>query len=138
MGSFQLLDFVGLDVASEIGQVMNTYLSHGFYDDELIEKMVAANVIGGQYPDGSQKDGMFQYEGHQMTGVYSLAEHRYIPFSEGTWKSEADKALGELPTSYIPWKILHKQTDVMPQVLRYFQELSYKKNFGAELARDFL
>lgn len=138
MGSFQLLDFVGIDVASEIGQVMNTYLSHGSYDDEFIEKMVFAKVIGGQYPDGSQKDGLFQYENHQMVGVYSQEEQRYIPFLEGTWKSDADKALGELPTSYIPWKILHKQSNPMPQILRYFQELSYQKNLGAELARAFL
>lgn len=138
MGIFQLLDYVGLDVSSRIGQVMNTYLPCGCYDDALIDSMVQGGIVGGQYPDGSQKSGFFEYDKGQLVGVYSQAEKRYIPLSEGAWRADADKVLGSLPAAYASWRVLHKEQNPDTKVRQHFEELSHMKTLGADLARAFL
>lgn len=138
MGIFQLLDFVGIDICSRIGTVMNTYLSHGSYDDSLIEKMMQMDIRGGQHPDGSQKNGFLCYENHEITGVYSLEENRYILFNEGDWKADADALLGTLPTPIPSWKLLHKKTNQKDSLKSYFESLSSEKTLGANLACEFL
>lgn len=138
MGIFQVLDFVGIDVASKIGHVMNAYLVLSSYDDELIESMVQAQLIGGQSPETFQKNGFFQYDQHKISGVYCLEKKEYISLDKGSWKSEADQALGALPTAYAPWKTLHKEQDVDSKIRAYFEELLRQRHLGAELARAFL
>lgn len=137
MGIFQLLDYVGIPIASKIGQVMNSYLSHGCYDDALIESMLRESITGGQFTNGFQKDGFFRYHEHDIVAVYSLEEKKYIPL-EGEWKREADEFCGGLPPSHEPWKTLHKKQNREPLIKKYFDELSHLNTPGAELARNFL
>jgi hypothetical protein len=73
-----------------------------------------------------------------MVGIYSLKEKRYVPFAEGSWRQEAEKALGPLPDSYLSWKILHKDPHPEQAIARYFEELFHKKNLGAALAKAFI
>lgn len=138
MGIFQLLDYVGIDVVFEIGEIMNTYMSHGSYEDELIRGMVNSKIFGGQHSDGSQKEGFFKYENHQITAVYSLPDKRYISLNEGTWKAEADKILGEIPIQGESWKVLHRELYPEARIVKFLESLSTEKCLGACLAREFI
>jgi 3-hydroxyacyl-CoA dehydrogenase len=85
MGIFQLLDYVGLDVAQKIGNIMNTYLPDGVYDSDLVDVLLKEGIAGGQHADGSQKNGFFHYTNGKPDGVYLVAEKRYLLFDEGEW-----------------------------------------------------
>lgn len=138
MGIFQLLDYVGLNVCSEIGKVMNTYLPDGSYDDELIEELVKERILGGQDSLGYPKNGIFKYEMQQTVGIYTPEEKKYSLFDEGSWKCDADSALGPMPAIFVPWKALVKEKNSAVQIHKHFEELFHLKTLGAELTRSFL
>ena len=72
MGIFQLMDYVGLDVCQHIGHIMRTYLKDPSLKVELIDRIVKNGVLGGQNPDGTQKNGFFSYQSTRYRG--------FIPF----------------------------------------------------------
>lgn len=129
MGIFQLFDYVGVDVLHRVMQIMNRYLGLTF-NQGLMDQMVAAGRIGGQHPDGSQKDGFFQYKGHAIDKVYSLEKQAYVDLP--------GDLIGEIPEGHLPWKSMskHKQRDDLLKT--YFQNLFEMKTPQAQLAAEHL
>lgn len=138
MGIFQLIDYVGLDVFQSILKIMNPYFKDENLHSKLIDQMVAKNVKGGQFPDGSQKDGFLKYENHKPAGIFDLNKNEYVLYSNGSWKAEADQMIGELPEGCHPWKDLVKDPDRATKLNTYFAKLRSMDTLGATLARDYL
>ena len=138
MGMFQLIDYVGLDVVQRIAKIMQTYLSPEKFENNLVDNMLNAGISGGQYPDGSQKDGFFKYEKNVPVGIHSIEEKKYHLFAEGNWPKECDRNLGELPEGYFPWKKLVNDPTRNEKLTAYFQNLFKDSSKGSELAREFL
>ncbi|RKZ29630.1 3-hydroxyacyl-CoA dehydrogenase family protein, partial [bacterium] len=57
MGIFQLIDYVGIDVFQMIFDVMREHTPDPSLKNELMEKLLAMGVKGGQHSDGTQVDG---------------------------------------------------------------------------------
>jgi 3-hydroxyacyl-CoA dehydrogenase len=138
MGIFQLIDYVGLDVFQSILKIMDPYFKDEILHSELIDKMVEKNVKGGQFPDGSQKDGFLKYENHKPEGIYDLEKGKYILFSENNFKAEADEKIGGMPSAYYPWKELVKDPERVEKLSRYFSELNSMEGIGAKLTKEYL
>lgn len=131
MGIFQLLDYVGIDVAKKILGIMRTYLEDDSFQDELIDKMNQQGILGGQHPDGSQKDGFFQYEKGRIKGIYSLEAKQYVDMPK-------NGILGKLPQGHHSWKELVKDPDKDAKLKNYFKHLFQEHTFGGRLAQAFL
>ena len=138
MGIFQLIDYVGLDVFQSILKIMNPHFEDENLHSELIDKMVAAGVKGGQYPDGSQKDGFLKYENGKPNGFFDLNAGQYISYEEGTWKTEADHKIGDLPREHKSWKELLKDPGRNDLLNNYFNRLKSMDTKGAQLALQYL
>jgi hypothetical protein len=100
--------------------------------------MVEKNVKGGQFPDGSQKDGFLKYENHKPAGIYDIQKEKYILFSENNLKAEADGKIGEMPEAYHPWKELVKDPERDEKLKEYFSKLNSMESIGAKLAKEYL
>ncbi len=131
MGIYQLMDYVGIDVAKKILAIMRTYLKDNAFHDELVEKMIQAGVLGGQHPDGSQKDGFFQYEKGRIKGIYSLEHNHYIDIPKTDW-------LGDVPHGHYLWKDLVKDPDKDTKLKTYLTNLFAANTRGAALAQAYL
>ncbi len=136
MGIFQLVDYVGVDVCQYIMQVMNPYLSDENLHSPLLDKMIDLGVKGGQYSDGSQKDGFLKYEKGRVIGVYDPDKKDYVAIAD--IKDNCDSKLGPLPESFAPWKQVNFDRNKADILSRYFSELKSKDTLGAELARKYL
>jgi 3-hydroxyacyl-CoA dehydrogenase len=136
MGIFQLIDYVGVDVFQFIEGVMDHYLDETL-KNATIDKMMELKAAGGQRPDGSQKPGFLQYERGKITGVYDPATRSYVPLDPQGWTGAADKALGELPQPFRPWKALLQAPDKDAALAAHFKALADMKTLGAELARAY-
>ncbi|MBM3310913.1 MAG: 3-hydroxyacyl-CoA dehydrogenase family protein, partial [Candidatus Aminicenantes bacterium] len=88
MGIFQLVDYVGLDVCQFILKVMNDRLPNTVLHSPLLDRLIAAGVKGGQYADGSQKDGFLKYEKGRPTGVLDPESGAYVPAGEAAARSD--------------------------------------------------
>jgi 3-hydroxyacyl-CoA dehydrogenase len=133
MGIFQLIDYVGIDICKQILSIMRTYVPDNSLEIDLINKMMKLGKKGGQNPDGTQKDGFFHYEGLQPLSVFSLEDQTYLPL-ETSWLSP----LGEMPSSNVPWKTLHKIKDKRKLLSNYFEQLFHSETWGAKVAIEFL
>lgn len=131
MGIFQLLDYVGIDVGKKILAIMRHYLEDNSFHDELIEEMVSEGILGGQFADGSQKDGFFQYEKGRIKAIYSLEDKTYVPLP-------TTDILGNLPEGHYSWKELMKDPDKDKRLLVYFKNLFGMESQGARLSQAFL
>ena len=138
MGIFQLIDYVGLDVFQSILKIMNPYFENENLHSHLIDEMVAKNIKGGQFPDGSQKDGFLRYENYKPAGVYDLEKGEYLLYSDGTWKADADEKIGELPGGFNSWKDLVKDSERATKLNMYFEKLRSMETPGSSLAKDYL
>jgi 3-hydroxyacyl-CoA dehydrogenase len=138
MGIFQLIDYVGLDVFQSILKIMNPYFENENLHSDLIDEMVAKNATGGQFPDGSQKDGFLKYENHKPCGVYDLEKDEYLLYSDGIWKTEADEKIGELPEGFHPWRDLVKNSERATKLNMYFTRLRSMETQGSSLAKEYL
>lgn len=137
MGIFQLIDYVGIDVFASICQVMNTYISGELFEDPLFDKMISLGIMGGQKSDGAQKNGFFQYDGSNRSGIYSIAEQHYLPLTN-PWISDCDHELGGFPAGHVSWNKLKKDPAASEKLKNYFLELAHDQTLGAELARQYL
>ena len=81
MGMFQLIDYVGLDVFSMICKTMRKYIDEDF-SHPLIEELIDHGIKGGQFGNGSQKDGFFKYDKGQIVGVINPKKKSYKPIEE--------------------------------------------------------
>lgn len=138
MGTFQLLDYVGIDVAKRIATIMTTYLPGHSFEDPLLDMMVKEKVFGGQYGSGMQKDGFFQYEKGVLTGIYDFKQKKYIPCVNSAFRQDCDRRLGALPQGHYSWKSLTKDDQRETKINEYFRHLWQEDGLGAEMAKAFL
>lgn len=138
MGIFQLMDYIGLDVCQNIAKVMSAYLPDREIHDALIDEMVAAKVSGGQFPDGSQKNGFFQYEKHTITGVYSLEEKRYYPLKSDSWAVEVDMLMSQWDHEPISWKGLQNDRERKKKIQEHTKNLFSATALTTSIAKDFV
>jgi hypothetical protein len=100
--------------------------------------MVAKKVLGGQNPDGSQKDGFLKYEKNRPVGVYDLKKSAYQMFDSGSWVKEAEKKLGDLPEGFIPWRGLLQDPQKEDKLRAFFKNVKTGKTLGTQLAQNYL
>ncbi|MDP1835114.1 MAG: 3-hydroxyacyl-CoA dehydrogenase family protein [Chlamydiales bacterium] len=132
MGIFQLVDYVGIDVAKRIGSMMSHNIKGLQLHLDLIDRMVAAGITGGQRGDGSQKDGFFRYLEGFPEAVYSLKQKDYIPLPD------IGALIGPLPEGHAPWKKLLKDPLKQSKLYAYFHNLFSESSPGNLLAQKFL
>lgn len=138
MGIFQLVDYVGIDVCKQISDVMYNYLKEPALKIGLLDQMIGLKILGGQNPDGTQKNGFFSYSKHTLTGIYSIKKGKYIPFADIIWIINADRDLGEMPKGHLSWKAMQKEEHKDQLIKTYLDHLYAQQNLGAKLAQDFL
>lgn len=135
MGIFQLIDYVGIDVVSFIMNVMNPFLADEDLHSDLLDKMIALGVKGGQYSDGSQKDGFLKYEKGKVAAIYDPSAKNYVNIAD--LKDKCDKMLGAAPSSLIPWKAAVKVKDKDAAFGKIFGEMKTMDTIGARLAVEY-
>ena len=137
MGIFQLIDYVGIDVFQCILRVMRTHLGDKALRSKLIDKMVREKVLGGQYSDGSQKDGFLKYEKNRPVGIYDIRKKEYFTITED-WKKRVDKKIGPLPEGFAPWRALLMDGKKDEKLRAHFGQLKQMDTLGGELAVAYL
>ncbi len=138
MGIFQLIDYVGLDIFQSILQIMDPHFPQEHLHSEWIDALVEKGVKGGQFSDGTQKDGFLKYAESQPVGVYDLPAGEYVSFSGGDWRARIDAHLGDLPAGHAPWKALVKDPARIEKLSAYFSRLRQMDTPGAKLAVAYL
>ena len=132
MGIFQLCDYVGIDVCSKILKVMSDNISDEDFSCSILEKMIEANVIGGQNSDGSQKDGFLKYEEGRPVAIYDFKEKEYVAIAD--FKEQADIRLGARPKSLVKWKEAISSPEKDALLEAHFAEIKTMDTLGAKLA----
>jgi len=135
MGIFQLIDYVGIDVVSFIMNVMNPFLPDEDLHSDLLDKMIALGMKGGQYSDGSQKDGFLKYEKGKPVAIFDPATKAYVNMAD--LKDKCDSLLGAAPSSLIPWKAAVKVKDKDGTFGKIFDEMKSMNSLGAKLAIEY-
>lgn len=133
MGIFQLIDYVGIDVFDSILKVMRKHLGDETLRHSLVNSMIEQKVLGGQRPDGSQKDGFLKYEKNRPVGIYDAEKKEYVPINK-----DLDTKIGALPAEFRPWKALVTEPKKQERLSDYFASLKGTKTLGAELALSYL
>jgi 3-hydroxyacyl-CoA dehydrogenase len=132
MGIFQLIDYVGVDVVRFILNVMNPHMPDENLHSQVLDELFEKGVKGGQFSDGSQKDGFLKYEKGKPVAVYSPEKNGYISIEE--FAAKVDGWLGVLPTTAIPWKSLVKASDKDNVAALAFADYKKSGDTGAALA----
>jgi 3-hydroxyacyl-CoA dehydrogenase len=135
MGIFQLIDYVGLDVVQFILRVMSSHMPGESLHSDLLDELILKGIRGGQFSDGSQKDGFLKYEKGKITAIIDPGTVAYLPVSEIS--TQANVMAGELPGQALPWKTLVKSADKDNYLSSYFSFLSTEQTLGAKLAIDY-
>jgi len=135
MGIFQLIDYVGLDVCQYIMSVMNPHVKDEELHSPLLDRFIQMGVKGGQYSDGSQKDGFLKYTKGRPTAIFHPEKKEYVAIE--TFQAACDDKLGPLPQSAAPWKAVNFSPDKQTKLDAIFQELKNMNTFGAELAKRY-
>lgn len=135
MGIFQLIDYVGIDVVSFIMGVMNPFLPDEDLHSTLLDKMLELGVRGGQYSDGSQKDGFLKYEKGKPVAIYNPDTKTYVAITD--LKARTDQFLGAGPASLIPWKAAVKVKDKDAIFGKIFADMKATNSAGAKLAIEY-
>jgi hypothetical protein len=132
MGIFQLIDYVGLDVVQFILRVMQPHMHGEQLHSELLDELVLNGVKGGQFSDGSQKDGFFRYVKGKPSAVIVKETNNYCDLAELNVNCET--WIGELPGTALPWKNLVKLVNKEEFLFPYFEALRTTNSRGAGLA----
>ncbi len=135
MGIFQLVDYVGVEVCQLIMKVMSTYISGLDMVSDLVNQMVEKEVVGGQYPDGSQKDGFLKYEKNRPSGIYDIETGTYNMFDTDGWTEGVDEKLGPKPEGWAPWRKLLMDPNREDKLRICFNHLKQMDTLGADLAK---
>lgn len=135
MGIFQLIDFVGIDICNNIATIMREQVPLPNLKDTWLETMCASGAIGGQLPNGVQKNGCFQYENSAIKGIYNLEKKTYEPID--ALKNECKELIEPFPLGHHPWKNLQSDPDKDKKIVHYLNTLQETKTFGAQLATLF-
>lgn len=132
MGIFQLLDYVGIDVTRFILESMQPSFPNETLSNSVLNEMFNKDVKGGQFADGSQKDGIFKYQKGRIKEVYDLDKGKYI-LTEGI-EMDCAALMGELPTLKVYWKSVVRDPDKADYLQKFFNELHQLDSVGANLA----
>jgi 3-hydroxyacyl-CoA dehydrogenase len=135
MGIFQLIDYVGVDVCSFIMSVMDHHLKEETLHSPLLDKLLALGVKGGQYSDGSQKDGALKYEKGRAVAIYDPGTKGYVPISE--IQAKVDEKLGIMPDPPA-WKAVVGNKSKHEILTEYFNRLKAGESLGASLAKAYV
>lgn len=133
MGIFQLADYVGLDVCRHIAGIMDPTLIH-----PILTTMLDQGITGGQYPDGSQRPGFFEYSSNHLAAVYDVKTKAMLSFADGEWVERCRAFIGPYPEGHASWKQLQKATDLPPLFRKYFFHLFLSETHGCRLAKEYL
>ncbi|MCX6243203.1 MAG: 3-hydroxyacyl-CoA dehydrogenase family protein [Bacteroidetes bacterium] len=134
MGIFQLIDYVGVDVCSYILSVMQSYKKDEKLHCPLLDQMLALGIKGGQFADGSQKDGILKYEKGKVTGVFDPGKKEYVMVSALLGK--VDGALGQMPVPQ-PWKNVVGNPGKEEILKSWFSEIKNTDSFGANMTKAY-
>ncbi len=134
MGIFQLIDYVGVDVCSYIMSVMQSYMKEEVLHCPLLDQMLSLDVKGGQFSDGSQKDGILKYEKGKVIGVYDPAMKNYRMVTE--LEQKVGEKLGTMPPVQ-PWKNIVNNPAKEEILKAYFNEIKNATSPGAELTKAY-
>lgn len=132
MGIFQLIDYVGVDVVQFIMQVMNPFLADEDLHSNLLDRMMAIGVKGGQYSSGAQKDGFLKYDKGAITAVYDPDKQEYVAVE--TFATAANEWMGTMPEGFVPWKNAIKIADKDSHFKTWFGRLKQSNSEAAKLA----
>ncbi len=135
MGIFQLIDYVGVDVCQYIMSVMNPFLKDEDLHSDFLDRLIGQGVLGGQFSDGSQKDGILKYEKGRPVAVYNPDTKKYDLISD--FQASCDEKLGAMPRSIQPWKSVAfsgKSEDMLKTI---FDEIKTMDTVGARLAKEY-
>lgn len=133
MGIFQLIDYVGVDVVQFIMKVMNPFLDDEDLHSDLLDTLMDQGVKGGQYSDGSQKDGFLKYEKGKPVAIYDPKKKEYIAVE--SFADTCNQYLGDYPSSFKPWKAVNFAGSGKDEMLKtFFDELKSMDTAGAKLA----
>jgi len=135
MGIFQLIDYVGVDVCSFIMFVMNPYTKDEEIHTKLLDKLLEQGIRGGQYSDGSQKDGVMKYEKGKIVAVYDPLKSEYVPVS--LMQAAVESKLGAMPAPPA-WKAVVGNKAKDDLLKPYFSQLKSAESVGAEIARNYV
>jgi len=133
MGIFQLMDYVGIDVFQLITRVMARHLGEDLRSD-LIDRLLALGVKGGQASGGAQKPGFLDYPKGRPAAVFDPGTGAYLAM-DGPWAKAAEARLGPLPEPALTWKALSRDPDPGPKLAGWFRALQGMDTLGADLAR---
>ncbi|MCK4763307.1 MAG: 3-hydroxyacyl-CoA dehydrogenase family protein [Candidatus Aminicenantes bacterium] len=132
MGIFQLVDYVGLDVCQYIMSVMNPHVKDEDLHSDLLDRMIGLGVKGGQFSDGSQKNGFLEYEKGRPVGIYDPEKKEYVKIA--AFQEKCDGKLGELPQPAAAWKTVIGSPDKAEILTKFFKALNSMDSLGAKLA----
>jgi 3-hydroxyacyl-CoA dehydrogenase len=137
MGIFQLIDYVGVEVCQLIMKVMSTHIPGIKLESELLNRMVQKKVLGGQFADGSQKDGFLKYEKNRPAGIYDIEKGKYIALEMEGWTKKVNEKLGPLPEGWAPWRKLLMDPAKENICAACFANLKKMDTLGAQLAKSY-
>lgn len=137
MGIYRLIDYVGLDVVAGIGEILNHHLQKPFYDNTPLEPLLKAGKYGGQFSDGSQKEGFFRYSHGNRIEIFDVKANAYETIDHAGWKKSADAWLGNPPEN-LTWKALEGNRNADKAIENYFRLLREEKTEGSKIAFEFI
>ena len=114
---------------------MNERLPGKGLNSPLLDRLISIGIKGGQFADGSQKDGFLKYERGRPGGVLDLETRAYVSFADIAGRG--DGKLGALPGQAKPWKSVIQLPDRAKALDAYFGELRTMTTPGAKLARTY-
>lgn len=135
MGIFQLIDYVGVDVVRFIMNVMDPHMADENLHSPVLDKLFDKGIKGGQFADGSQKDGFLKYEKGRPVAVYNAEKNEYVAFD--SFSAKVDDWLGTLPATALPWKNLIKAGDKNAVAALAFADYKKSASKGSQLARAY-
>ena len=114
--------------------VMNPYLPNENLHNPLLDRFLEQGIRGGQYSDGSQKDGILKYEKGRPVAIYDPNAKAYIAISD--FQAGVEQKLGKMPVAPA-WKAVvgNKAKDEI--LLGYFGQVKAETSLGAELTKTY-
>ena len=134
MGSFQLIDYVGIDVFQQILRVMAAHLGEDLHSP-LVDRMLALGVRGGQGPGGTPRDGFLRYAKGRPVAAFDPEAGAYVDLDRPEVQETAAR-LGPLPDPGLSWKSLHQDPAAAGKLEAWFQALKGLETLGGSMARD--
>jgi hypothetical protein len=110
--------------------VMQSYTKTENLHCPLLDLLLARDVKGGQFADGSQKDGILKYEKGRIVGVYDPEKKDYVAVDE--LRVKGDAFIGAMP-DVKPWKTVVGNPAKEEILKAYFKEVKNTSGKGAAL-----